>query len=186
MRARRENMYRVSSGHRDLRKLRCFTLIEVLMICALLVVLMGIVITGYGFAQRRISEAATIATIEKISTALESYKAKTGYYIQAIGDNAKFIMDEPTNELDFTDFLPDYEKMKKTSLAQDPTSLRYYLVDDSGAFWYQSPGRHNRGKFDLESAGWDGQFGYQTDSFHMTIDPASPDQVLDNIKNWGN
>ncbi|MBN1863325.1 MAG: type II secretion system protein GspG [Victivallales bacterium] len=184
MRARRENMYCVSSGHRDLRKLRCFTLIEVLMVCALLAILMGIMVAGYSFAQQRMSEAATIATIEKIATALESYKAKTGYYIQAVGSNSVFYMDTPDHsDLDFTDFLPDYEKMKKTSMVEASPG-KYYLVDAYGlAFWYRSPGYHNRGKFDIESAGPDGNFGY-SDANHSAV--SSADEVADNIKNWGN
>lgn len=165
---------------------RRFTIVELLLACAILAILMGIMVAGYSFAQQRMAEAATIATIEKISTALESYKAKTGYYIQAIGDTAVFYMDLPVpDKLDFTDFLPDYEAMKKTSLGMDPTSGRYYLIDPYGnAFWYQSPGRHNRTRFDLESAGPDGHFGYTSNSFHATIDSANPDRVKDNIKNW--
>jgi general secretion pathway protein G len=148
---------------------RKFTLIEVLMVCALLAFLMAIMVGGYSIAMTKMAEADCISTIQKIATALETYKAKTGYYIQAASAGQGFYIDKPTNVQDFVDFLPDYEKMKKTSAELHPDGERYILVDPYGSnYIYRCPGTHNRMSFDLESAGPDGDFA----------------ETADNIKNW--
>jgi len=69
------------------------------------------------------------------------------------------------------------------------------LLDAWGnKMWYRCPGIHNKTKYDLESAGPDGVFGYTTkfeDDYDCTKDenkwhktPAHPDFAADNINNW--
>ena len=62
--------------------------------------------------------------------------------------------------------------------------------------WYRYPGSHNKTKYDLESAGPDGVFGYASDlnkDFDCTVEankihknPAHPEFAADNINNWTN
>lgn len=163
-----------SKSHRPC--LQGFTLIEILMVCALLGFLMAIMVGGYGIAMTKMAESNCIATIAKIETALESYKAKTGYYIQKIDGDFDFpIADPSSTNATFHKFI-DYEKMSKTSIDSSG-----YLVDPYGTkYWYRCPGTHNRMSFDLESAGPDGEFGY-TDTVNHEGDN---DDSADNIKNW--
>ena len=189
-----------------------FTLVELLMVCALLLFLMGLMIVGYGFASQKMAEIECRSIMAKISTALEQYKEKTGYYIQSTvvhmtsNKTSKenvisvFIVDDPKpDEVDFTDFLPDYEKMKQTCMKLDPVvHPRRFLVSPyikTGKdiiaqpqfgtqipFWYRCPGTHNRTSFDLESAGPDCKFGYYTNKYkpkepddtHLTIGEKHP------------
>ena len=170
--------------------LQGFTLIEILMVCALLAFLMAIMVGGYGIAMSKMAESNTRATIAKIETALESYKAKTGYYIQKIDGDFNFpIADPTTTNATFYKFI-DYEKMSKTSIEDLDADSVGQLIDSFGKkYWYRCPGTHNRMSFDLESAGADGQFGYVNDTAttasnnHLVID-TSNDYQADNINNW--
>jgi len=138
-----------------------FTLIEILMVCSLLAFLMAIMVAGYGIARTKIAESRCRSTIAKIATALESYKAKTGYYLQTAGQLSAFYIDtipasRPSGSYYFFDTI-DLEKMKTTGdLEFDSTSSRYYLVDPYGTpYQYRCPGTHNRMSFDIESKGAD-------------------------------
>ena len=142
-----------------------FTLIEVLMVCALLAFLMAIMVGGYSIASTKMAEADCRATMEKIATALEAYKAKHGYYIQAATAGDAFYVDAPITGSDFSDFLTDFEKMKKTGALIEVTSGgRSYLVDPYGtAYRYQCPGANNRMTFDIYSAGPDATWDNEDD-----------------------
>ena len=150
-----------------------FTLIEILTVCALLAFLMAMMVAGYGIVQQKGAESQCQATMERIKTALESYKAKTGYYIQAIDAASGFYLEDPdtstakakTSDPWFIDFI-DYEKM--LNAGEIDKANKSALVDPFGNnYRYQCPGKHNRTGFDLQSAGPDGE--YDTD---------------DDIKNW--
>ena len=108
---------------------------------------------------------------------MEAYKAQTGYYIQqSSGGDLK--IDKPTNGVDLTDYLTSYQQWT----IDGTIDANNKLIDAYGkAFWYRCPGYHNRGSFDIESAGPDGKFGY-SDNDHNSIDDA--DETADNIKNW--
>ena len=147
-----------------------FTLIEILTVCALLAFLMAMMIGAYGIVTQKGAESQCQATIERIKTALESYKAKTGYYIQAVSAASGFYVDNPnptparTNPSQqpmFFDFI-DYEKMVNTG--EIDTGSNRALVDPFGAnYRYQCPGKHNRTGFDIQSAGADGKYDTEDD-----------------------
>ena len=62
--------------------------------------------------------------------------------------------------------------------------------------WYRYPGTHNKTKYDLESAGPDGVFGYSSElkeDYDCSVqankdhkNPAHPEFAADNINNWTN
>jgi type II secretory pathway pseudopilin PulG len=184
-----------------------FTMIEILTVVALLAFLMAISVAGYQIAMSKAAESDTKSIIAQIEIAMESYKAKTGYYIQQVDGDA-FLIDTPVDDVvDFTDFLPDYEKWRKNGSIMTSTNVTskhcgsYILVDSYGnSFWFRSPGYHNRGSFELESAGQDLYFGYYADAkgetdqgkdknygfpenkTHSKI--ALPDKQSNNISNW--
>ena len=150
-----------------------FTLIEILTVCALLAFLMAMMIGAYGLVTQKGAEAQCKATMEIIKTALESYKAKTGYYIQR-PTSGDFIIDKPNaTDLDFTEFI-NYEKMINTAEIEliGTAPSQGILIDPFGAnYRYQCPGKHNRTGFDLSSAGADGKDG-------------TAEEQKDDIKNW--
>ena len=160
-----------------------FTLIEILTVVALLAFLMAISVAGYQIAMSKAAESDTKSMIAQIEIAMEAYKAKTGYYIQQpVG--GEFHINKPKDDVvDFTDFLPDYERWTKNG-SIDSSNV---LVDSYGTpFWFRSPGYHNRGSFDLESAGQDTDFGYSDDDNHSTpkTDEKEKDKYRNNISNW--
>jgi Tfp pilus assembly protein PilE len=157
-----------------------FTLIEILTVCALLAFLMAMMIGAYGIVQQKGAESQCKATMERIKTALTSYKAKTGYYIQAVTVASGFYVDNPnptparTNPAQqpmFFDFI-DYEKMKNAGEIDENSNPPRALVDPFGTnYRYQCPGKHNRTSFDLWSAGADGK-------------DSTDEEKKDDIKNW--
>ncbi len=61
-------------------KKSCFTLVEVVMVVALIAVLTGIAIGGYSYAMGSARESATKSIIKQMETALENARAKHGFY----------------------------------------------------------------------------------------------------------
>jgi len=135
------------------------------MVCAIIVVLVGIGIGVYSVASRKASESKTEAMIKKMCIALEAYKNKTGYYIQQTTVSAFYVDNYLVNEVDINDFIdiPDSELGGKRGTNTD----RGAWNDAFGLnFLYKCPGTHNRGSFDLWSLG------------------ADPSTSADDIKNW--
>ena len=64
----------------------CFTLVEIVMVVALIAVLTGIAIGGYSYAMGSAKESATKSIIKQVETALENAKAKHGFYPSAASD----------------------------------------------------------------------------------------------------
>jgi type II secretory pathway pseudopilin PulG len=174
-----------------------FTLVEILTVVALLAFLMSLAVAGYQIAMNRAAKAETESMIKQIEVAMEAYKAKVGYYPQSHDDIALVIDTPIEGEVDFTDFIPNYQKWKKAGMLTDgkppigappgtPAYKKYSLLDSYGyPFWFKSPGYHNRGSYDLESAGPDTYFGYSDDN-HSTpkTSPDEKDRYRDNISNW--
>ena len=94
---------------------RAFTLIELLIVMAIIIVLAGLVIATSGYVQEKSKRSRAEAEIAAMSAALESYKADNGIY--------------PTN--------PDTERLNPTSPAPNdyaPASAYLYelLAGDLG------------------------------------------------------
>ena len=140
----------------------CFTLVELLMVCAIIVVLVGIGIGVYNVASRKSAESKTEAMIKKMCIALEAYKNKTGYYIQQTTASGFYVDTYSTND-DINDFIDIPDSELDTTVNQ----VRGAWLDPFGKqFIYQCPGKNNRGSFDLYSRGADNS------------------TTADDIKNW--
>jgi Tfp pilus assembly protein PilE len=131
-----------------------FSLIELLVVCGLLMVLMGIGVGVYSLVQRKMNDSRCKAMIAKMSIALENYKSKTGYYIQAVTLTAFYVDDYLANEVDLNDFIdiPTSEIGGKTAA---PWSRGAWKDPFGNEFRYQCPGIHNPMSFDLYSSGSD-------------------------------
>ncbi len=140
-----------------------FTLVEVLVTIAIIVILAGILIGGIGFATRRADEAKTIAQMETIAAAIEAFRADRGYLPQTNGADVtvKLTRDGDRLYLDQAKTLPLFNR--KTGTA--------YLKATSGDFtdaWgnplqFRCPGTHNPAAYDLWSQGPDGTDGTDDD-----------------------
>ncbi len=59
---------------------RGFTLIEILIVVAIIAILASVVLVGFGPAQRQGRDTRRIADLRQVQNALELYYAKCGYY----------------------------------------------------------------------------------------------------------
>ena len=145
----------------------CFTLVEILVVTALVALLGAIGFAGYGYAMGAARRSATESLIKQIEAALENFKIKKGYYPSsssyavitinltgtdpavsfggtALGTDASKVFIKPL----------DQEKLKKSL---DGT---YNLTDSwGGTIYYRYPGAVNKTGFDLIAPGPDGKFG---------------------------
>ena len=158
---------------------RSFTVTELLVAIAIIVILAGILIGGIGYAGRRADEAKTIAAIQTLSAAFEAYRAEKGYFpARTTAQEVKF-----------------YRKGSEKVLTLVLDSMEYSFVDKQGkpfielngitattkakaeafadawgnALHYQCPGTHNKAAFDLYSYG-----------------PDKTANTEDDIANWDN
>jgi prepilin-type N-terminal cleavage/methylation domain-containing protein len=68
-------------------KFRGFTLVELLIVIAIIAILAGLILSTSGYIQKRSARARTEAEIAAMAAALESYKADNGDYpVGAAGD----------------------------------------------------------------------------------------------------
>src|SRR5437660_10515842 len=86
-----------NSGQRDFFDLRhsvisstsgAFTLIELLLVIAIIIILAGLILSTAGYVQKKGARARAEAEIAAISAALESYKADNGIYPTDSNTNA--------------------------------------------------------------------------------------------------
>ena len=181
-----------------------FTLVELLVVCAIIAFLAGISVAGIAFAMRRATDTKCKSMMRQIELALNEYKAKTGYYPQQYY-GCNFMIDKPLkNQTDLTDFLPTYQKWCESGLVLTPEEYSPLLDSFGTPFWYRCPGYHNKGAFDLESAGQDTYFGYRNDDRVARDQAYGPKWIAnathadkyrnsyyptwrdDNISNWSN
>ena len=184
------------------RRGNSFTLVELLAVIGLIIFIMGIMIAGYAVAQRSAARAKTKAVIQTLSTALDAYKEKVGYYIPQ-SDGMEFaIPPRPSGaEVDFTDFIP-YEQWKKDGTlrpcnnSKSPHNGKDVVYDAFGtALWYRCPGYFNRSSYDLESGGPDGLLYTTYTNYDQNYTLGSDESPRnhkhyeygageDNIRNW--
>lgn len=60
----------------------CFTLLELLVVIAVITILVGIVVGGVGIANRKAAEAKTRALLTQLEIAFDQYKQQFGYFPQ--------------------------------------------------------------------------------------------------------
>jgi type II secretory pathway pseudopilin PulG len=151
------------SRERKRTAIKMFTTVELLTVMAILAILMAMGLGVYSLASNRMAVTKTQALIQKISVALENYKAKHGYYIQQFS-NPGFYLDIVDTSASATDaekainnfcYFIDYEQVKNND-TEEVSSGKYALVDGFGNhIIYKCPGEYNRDTFDLCSPGSD-------------------------------
>ena len=176
-----------------------FTLVELLVVTAIVALLGAIGFAGYGYAMNASRRAATESLIQQISAGLENFKIKNGYYpasteyvavgFSVVNDTVESITLGATPWLktsnEFKVFFKtlDQEKLKKNS---DGT----YFVDSwGGKIYYRYPGKFNTTGFDLIAPGEDGQFGTDPkggDKLDEAVFKDGADWACDDISNFMN
>ena len=63
-----------------------FTLTELLVAIAIVLILVGMTIAGVGYARRRADEAKTVAILEQFAQGLEAFRAEKGFYPPCEGE----------------------------------------------------------------------------------------------------
>ncbi|MBQ9501773.1 MAG: hypothetical protein IJU70_06425 [Lentisphaeria bacterium] len=177
----------------------CFTLVELLVVTALVALLGAIGFAGYGYAMGAARRSATESLIKQMEAALENFRVKKGYYPSsssyaaitidlsgtapavslggtALGTDASKVFIKPL----------DQEKLKKNISGNN-------LVDSwGGTIRYRYPGAVNTTGFDLIAPGPDGQFGVSpaadpaASPTATTYKDSNGDWACDDIANFTN
>ena len=125
--------------------LRPYSLVEMLVVLAIIAILVGIGAGGYTVARRWLAQSQTEALLAKLKLAIESYKNDKGYYPLPQGVETNFRLD--TNVKDYTGTLPssddhlqtrnnmnsfmDYSKIQQDqSIKVDEGNYTSYYVKD--------------------------------------------------------
>ena len=144
----------------------CFTLVEILVVTALVALLGAIGFAGYGYAMGAARRSATESLIKQIEAALENFKIKKGYY-PASSSYAAISIDlsgtDPAVSFGGTALGTDASKVFIKPLDQEKLKKSISgttLVDSwGGTIYYRYPGLVNAAGFDLIAPGPDSEFG---------------------------
>ena len=187
------------------KKIRLFTLVELLAAMVIIAILVGLASKGVQFANTMSGESATKATIEIVNRYFDRFKEKNGFYpnqpeegVEPKGDALKLDFalhykqingSDPTedNLRDFIrQYIPNYSEMVESGRIYvhtptgEPTAA--YLLDGFGEqFRYRCPGKHNESSYDLWSMGADGK---TSDNGDEDPEDSEDSEDSDNIKNW--
>lgn len=139
-----------------------FTLVEVLVTIAIIVILAGILIGGIGFATRRADEAKTITQLETVAAAIEAFRADRGYYPQAAtAVEVKITRDGDAVYLDAAKKIALFNRKTKSPYIKGTSADLTDAWDNPLLF--QCPGTHNPAAYDLWSYGADKTDGTDDD-----------------------
>gem|GEM_PF-6830758 len=142
-----------SSGRRP--RLASFTLIELMIVVAVIGLIAGIVLAAAGGVQKKAARDQTTAEIKTLCTALERYRADNGSYPSTSGQASRTAVYSS---------LTNYMAFQTNRISGSGTSAQY--LDPYGQpYWYQSPSTRTTGSlmsggqdsFDVWSVGADGK-----------------------------
>jgi len=136
------------SSIRRHRRASAFTLIEVLLVLAILVVLASMVVTIFGGTQEQAFKDAAKGQVGIFKTAVNLYKFHTKNYPAGL----EGLITRPSDEAQSKRWAGPYIDSSKVPL--DPWDKPYKFA---------APGKHNTESFDVWSTGPDGQDGSEDD-----------------------
>lgn len=154
---------------------RAFTLIEVLIVIAIMAILAGISFTGMSYVQRKQAESQATVQISLLSKALEEYKRDNGTYPPTGNSNSLFQLlywnganATPPGKIYLADLDPNSKKQRWINGAGSTATI----VDPWGEeFIYRGSDTAQNPDFDLLSKGQD----------TLTDSPATEADDIDNF-----
>ena len=167
-------------------KRKNFTMVEIMVVLAIIAILVGMGMAGYKIARKRAAETNTKGAMLKLKVALESFKKKHGYYPQrnTYGTTVNNVPDNSAGNDNFDAFIvpsANDDKLAKfmnlkdftannadvygtNTVAVDHYPCKYSNVNKKGRpLIYICPGTENTDSYDLYSAGPDGIPGNNDD-----------------------
>jgi len=158
-------------------KERRFSMVELLIVMAIIVVLAGILMTGAIYARRNARNKRITSQVKMIRLALTEYQSEYGIYPQqAVAGPLKRSVIESLVDQTGRRYLDLEEE------AFSESSGKANMIDAfNNPFYYQCPGTMNKKTFDLWSMGPDGKHGMGGAS-PANAQTASED--TDDIANW--
>ena len=180
----------------------CFTLVEILVVTALVALLGAIGFAGYGYAMGAARRSATESLLKQMEAALENFKIKKGYYpsldgystitLTLDGDKIDKITFETVKDVtpkkiewaaasdEFKTFIKplDQEKLKKSISGGN-------LVDSwGGKILYRYPGKVNKTGFDLIAPGPDDKYSKDDHPFDKVKEKLDDAAYTDDNGAW--
>ena len=128
-----------------------FTLVELLLVLAILATLAAIVIPKFAGRSEQAKVTAAKTQLSAFSTALDSFEVDNGYYPKT-GEGLSPLVDTPK----------DAKNWKGPYLREVP------LDPWEKAYVYEYPGKHNSNGYDVMSPGPDGEIGTDDDITNWT------------------
>lgn len=129
-------------------KQRGFTLVELIIVMAIIGILAGVVLVNVGPQRSKANRTRALADISQMDSALEIYHADNGIYPTTQQGLAALIA-QPSTPPAPRNWQGPYLK-NRSSVPKDPWGNEYF---------YQSPGQKNTNSFDILSYGADGRAG---------------------------
>lgn len=143
------------------RKSNAFTLLELLIVMAIIAILAAISIQGMSYAQNNAARKKTTAQMEMIKLGLTKYQTENGTYPANSALNGSDILYETfsgdTNNDGIVEATPMFDELStgtnsKLGMVKTNATGAYVLVDGFGnEFRYLSPGTINTNTYDLWS-----------------------------------
>lgn len=141
-----------------------FTLIEMLVVIAIIVTLGGLLITGISVARRQAKKKTTLMLFQSISLALQQYRNDNGLYPDAPGGEAsgKTLYRALSEKKGFGPYLKGLSSDQAADI--DGDGVKELIDGWRNPVWY-TDGRYlpDEREYELRSAGGDGEFNTEDD-----------------------
>ena len=193
-----------------MKKIHRFTLIELLAVIGLIAILGAIGFGVYTLSRNKAKESKAEAVLKQIEAGLDNLKANSHYPGSKNGGfneiKVTFNTDGTVKEIDFGGETltrqtgsSTKERIKQERFDAFVKSVDMQVIKNNcgkdgvlrdawgGKIYYRSPGKFNKGSYDLISAGPDGKFGASnsaTPSESLTDYRKDGDKVCDDIFNF--